>query len=81
MSYDDYISREPDPWPEGRMEPEPAILHCRDCGSEIHTHPITTGIASGVSCEGCFAERRKLDAVFDCRSLPQIQADQKVSAA
>ena len=65
---------------ENHDRAHPSLPSCRDCGVVITEGGVTTGVASGSSCRACYEWRVDHDAVFDPRTVPQIQAAQKKSA-
>ena len=78
--FDEWKAREPDPCGDGPLDHLQSI-YCRDCGAVIYVGGVTTGVASGPSCVVCYVWRVDHDAVFDPRTVPQIQAGQRKDVA
>ena len=65
---------------ENQDRAHPSRPSCRDCGVVITAGGVTTGVASGSSCRPCSDWRVTQGALFDVRTIPQIQAAQKGAA-
>lgn len=68
MSYDDYISREPDMGERRRIESEP-IKSCDDCGEELGWFSVTVPAGTGGRryCSRCAKWREVHGLLFDAR--------------
>ena len=72
--YDEWLAREPI-WPSDdhvhHTYDEPVI--CRDCGVQIGDGWVTTGVASGASCDRCYRWRVDHHVEFDPLPICQIK--------
>lgn len=71
MNYDTWKTTEPDPYAERRTPADRVI--CRDCGATIRSGGMTTGIASGASCQACAAVRRQHGWEFEPMTLRELR--------
>lgn len=77
--YDEMIARQPDPYPEGRRS-RPERVICRDCGANIRSGGMTTGVGSGASCQQCAGWRVDHGALFDERTIAELKQAQRRTA-
>lgn len=66
--YDEWVSRDPDPCPEGRGEPAERAHRCRDCAADVFAGGHGAPIVHGVYCDPCWRWRAARGLEFDTRS-------------
>ena len=80
-NYDSWKSSDPDPYSEGRGEPEAPLHRCRDCAQEITEGGHGAPWVQGVYCDPCWRWRSAQGLAFDTRSKGQIERTQRKGAA
>lgn len=80
MNYDNWRSTDPDPYPEGRGEPETPLHRCRDCAQEIVEGGHGAPWVQAVYCDCCFRWRSRRGLAFDTRSKLQIDREARGAA-